>query len=330
MLLFLDWDETLTETDTLSLIPSPRPLHGPSFDHYTGAYLADLDEHSRTHPLGDSDKRRDLKSQITFLESLEAVEMASVQRVERGGLFIDWDPQDAERRAAQKVRLRAGVSTDLSAFLAEYADEVHTTIVSASWSARFIQAGLKSGGVPVRAIRANEVEVDERGLGTGRMSKSAKDTEGVPLNESGEGLESIRTGIDKLRQMRSLIKNRISQDGNLRSGELVVFAGDSNTDLPCLLAASIGIVVASDSEGSLEATLRRLNLTKRLAAGPADLSKRLRVAEWKPTRFTCDADVERNASANGLVQQTSEQVVLVKVADWMQGTRVLEGILTCF
>lgn len=62
------------------------------------------------------------------------------------------------------------------------------------------------------------------GRGTGMLSKS--------------GDEGICTGQDKLREMRKVMKQKgISED------DITVYIGDSNTDLPCLLYADIGIII---------------------------------------------------------------------------------------
>jgi hypothetical protein len=66
--------------------------------------------------------------------------------------------------------------------------------------------------------------MDGQGKGTGRLSKSG---------ESG-----IRTGMDKLREMDDILARNAPQEH-----VTTVYVGDSNTDLPCLLKAGIGIVI---------------------------------------------------------------------------------------
>ena len=81
--------------------------------------------------------------------------------------------------------------------------------------------------------------MDHEGKGTGKLTKR------------GEG--GIRTGHDKLREMRKLLeKNRHS------NGTVTIYVGDSNTDLPCLLFADIGIIIGEGR--SLVETCKRVGV----------------------------------------------------------------------
>jgi thiamine phosphate phosphatase / amino-HMP aminohydrolase len=73
--------------------------------------------------------------------------------------------------------------------------------------------------------------MDEEGRGTGCLTK-------------GTGV-GICTGFDKLREMKSVLGDRSSE-----SDELVttVYIGDSNTDLPCLLHAEVGIIMGNNED----------------------------------------------------------------------------------
>jgi phosphoserine phosphatase len=51
--------------------------------------------------------------------------------------------------------------------------------------------------------------------------------------------EGICTGLDKLREMKKLVQRRGGQNEDI----VTVYIGDSNTDLPCLLYADIGIII---------------------------------------------------------------------------------------
>ena len=79
----------------------------------------------------------------------------------------------------------------------------------------------------------------KNGKGTGMLTKS--DSEG------------ICTGPDKLREMKKVIeKDGISED------VITVYIGDSNTDLPCLLYADIGIIIGEGK--SIVETCRRVGI----------------------------------------------------------------------
>jgi thiamine phosphate phosphatase / amino-HMP aminohydrolase len=77
--------------------------------------------------------------------------------------------------------------------------------------------------------------MDSSGVGTGKLSKSYE--------------EGIRTGPDKLREMKQVLGN---------SQSITVYIGDSNTDLPCLLHANIGIIIGSGE--SLIETCNRVGI----------------------------------------------------------------------
>src|SRR6202035_5020216 len=78
--------------------------------------------------------------------------------------------------------------------------------------------------------------MDSEGNGTGMLSK-------------GEG-DGICTGHDKLKEMKTLIsKNAKPED------VVTVYIGDSNTDLPCLLHADIGIIIG-DGKSIIETCKR--------------------------------------------------------------------------
>ena len=66
--------------------------------------------------------------------------------------------------------------------------------------------------------------MDSEGKGTGKLSK--------------EGETGICTGHDKLREMKNVLEKKASFES-----VVTVYVGDSNTDLPCLLHADIGIII---------------------------------------------------------------------------------------
>nr|CDI52783.1 conserved hypothetical protein [Melanopsichium pennsylvanicum 4] len=82
--LFFDWDETVTTHDTLSLIAPPEgnQLDGPSFSYYKQEYVSDLSKFEETFGTKET-----WDQQLAFLVAIDSVEMASLNRVEQGGLF---------------------------------------------------------------------------------------------------------------------------------------------------------------------------------------------------------------------------------------------------
>ncbi|PWN45204.1 hypothetical protein IE81DRAFT_320383 [Ceraceosorus guamensis] len=227
MLLLLDWDETLTCHDTLSLIAPPEGSqpHGAAFSTYSSAYSADLAAYKSQHA-----EPCTLDEQLKWLDGLDEVELKSQERIEQGGLFRGALESDLLQRAT-RVQLRRGVDK-----LAQWAQsdghesEVH--IISVGWSARFIEGSLKHhlSWVP-NSIHANEVELNSQGIGTGRLTKSASVT-----SSSG----GIRTSTHKAAEAAS-IDLQARKERALKG--LTVYAGDSGTDLNALLSADLGIVM---------------------------------------------------------------------------------------
>lgn len=360
MYLFLDYDETLTSHDTLSLIPSPSPSSSSSedFSTYTQAYLSDM----RAHENSWQGERNTIRGQLRFLGSLAEVERKSVARVEKGGLFVDWRPQEAEKRGREEVRLRRGVlssslqtgegvgaeagesgggsledflrrtTTSASTSTLNSASNsaprrVHAGILSVSWSTAFLRASLHP--LPLQFIHANDPVLDpSTGLGTGKLNKGAA---------QGEKEGGIRTGLDKLRLMRQEMgKVEAQQRGRERGGReererkrYSVYAGDSNTDLPCLLEASLGLILGEAS--SLLSTLERIGLRGRVLDGYEALQRWLeegregkqggggRLHPVDPARI--------HPWEEGEEERRAQDVCLVRVADWVEGTRVLELVL---
>ncbi|PWN27649.1 hypothetical protein BDZ90DRAFT_232068 [Jaminaea rosea] len=290
MLLVLDWDETLTSHDTLSLIPEQ---HNGGLKPYVQPYLDDLAEHTSTHPLGKDEDRTSLEQQLDWLASLSDVEGKSVQRVTEGGAFIGWDHTKLDDRLDQ-ISFHPGVQTDLSSWL-EQRRGITTNVLSVSWSKAFIQAGLRRAKLPTSAVYANDVEVDsETGKGTGKV------------------IRKIATGTDKLREMGKMVDEA-------GKATMIVYAGDSNTDLPCLLAASVGIVVAPNEGSGVIKTIQRLGYGESLANGCEDFEARLRTRAPLATK---PSDTDRQA----LLAKSRSDVWLVRVKDWVEGTRVLEAV----
>lgn len=90
-----------------------------------------------------------------------------------------------------------------------------------------------------------------------------KDGKGTGMLTKGDE-QGICTGPDKLREMKKIVeKNRIPED-------VTVYIGDSNTDLPCLLYADIGIILGEGK--SIIETCRRVGI-------PVDEGERIDVED---------------------------------------------------
>ena len=159
-----------------------------------------------------------------------------MRRVERGGLFKGMTKQSLLERAKDTslLSLQNGTNDFLQKFRGKWG------ILSVGWSATFIKTALTSRGVHLddtnTPIVANEVEFDEHDIGTGNLSKHEANTEG------------IRIASDKLREMRKMLATwRQDTPSSTNEEELVVYVGDSETDLLCLLEADVGVIMNSQS-----------------------------------------------------------------------------------
>ena len=292
MLLFSDWDETISAHDTLSLIaPQPEELSpgATTFEDLSKAYSNDAQVHNSQHG-----PAHDLEGQMRFLESLDEVELKSQSRIEQSGLFRGFDLQAMEQRAASQVEFRDGW-TEVAKWLQEQSKKVQMHVISVGWSARFIAKALaseKGGSYTPAGICANEVELDaSSGKGTGRLTKSRDCTEA--------GRSGIRVAQDKQREMHRLIR---SLDPEAK--QVVVYCGDSNTDLGALLEADVGLIFGDAS--SLLATLERIGLGHVVVQG------------------------EKWAAAGGQVGKRriqEKKKVLIHVRDWTRAQSILEKLL---
>lgn len=172
---------------------------------------------------------------------------------------------------------------------------VQLGILSVNWSRNFIHAALPSdarrlfslAGVPdgVRGsdadgadgwIAANELvfvpadaDASEDAGGERASGKVSKNPESLPADAPPSGLGEIVTGVDKLRVLRghraslrrSLSIGAGASDRDETPRAIVVYVGDSNTDLPCLLDADVGVVMGRNA--GLAETCRRHDIDLR-------------------------------------------------------------------
>ena len=147
------------------------------------------------------------------MHALKPVNVASIARIERGGLFRGAYHAAMVDRSAQ-VRVRPGLEAIAQA-AAELSVEVG--VVSIGWSRAFIRHVIQPAlGSALSFVIANELAHDEQGVCTG-------------------GIEGdLHSGLDKA---ASLPRRPI------------LAVGDSADDLPVLLAAQCGAIVSDGSVG---------------------------------------------------------------------------------
>jgi 2-hydroxy-3-keto-5-methylthiopentenyl-1-phosphate phosphatase len=280
-LLLLDFDGTITQHDTLDslvslAIAASRPeANKHDDDDRTSALTALWEEIVRDYVAAHArhvaaysptaEERTTLGLELAFLESLKSVEAASADRVSRAGFFRGLDGNGLEELGRRAVTL--GTATHGSRWgddggdedgkgsggkgaararegLAKFVERMggeegmwDLAVVSVNWSGRFIKGVLEGScraGDKVRRIVANGISWPDGSI------QGPDDLGGEPLATAG----------DKLRAMRSLREGWKEQK--------VVYFGDSTTDLPCLIEANLGVIMADDVESKLLKTLRRI------------------------------------------------------------------------
>ncbi|KAL8778805.1 MAG: hypothetical protein Q9213_007240 [Squamulea squamosa] len=267
--LILDFDGTLTTTSTLPLIydigARLNPF-SPSWHSISRAYVDDYNELKASY----SKQRTTLSQELDWLEHLRVIEYRSIARVEATKVFrgVTKDVVHAaagETTKDKKVELRRGWDKMVNNVLEA---EGKVAVVSVGWSAAFIRGCLNTALRLVRPdredgtlekrfyiehidVRANEVLDDEDGNMERYWKAAASDDKA-----------RILTAADKFRAMTDMV----GRDHDQRPCQLVIYVGDSPTDLECLLHADIGICLYGEAnmmtreQRELRETLDRVRL----------------------------------------------------------------------
>ncbi|KAK8168372.1 hypothetical protein IWX90DRAFT_111447 [Phyllosticta citrichinensis] len=273
--LILDWDGTLAAKDTLHFLGQISAEHAAkdvapptsSWDDIVKAYVDDLDAHVQAYRPSSSE-RTTIAEETAWLASLEGVDLRSVKRVEDAGLFAGITADSVSQGAAKAVgsgqlQLRKGWENLL--FRNEGNHGVlrgRISILSVNWSATFIREALLHAAYDTKTLQSSLMNADALRRTLQNIDISANEFEGLDhrngssgrLTKSGE--KGIRTSQDKLERMP--IPHKYGGD------ELVIYVGDSCTDLEALLAADVGICIRDEPMGSgqreLAETLERIGV----------------------------------------------------------------------
>lgn len=235
---FFDWDGTLTLKSSLPAIAAigysknaGRPIF--PWSHFAISYSDDYERLAAQRKL-DKDSIASLKTFYEWQESLVTIERASIERIEKAGLFAGLTENNIAHAAAQfnvdnSVALRKGL-LPLIARLGH--DGNVPTILSINWSSLFIRETLLCNAMDFQEktllgtlpIRSNDIELES----TGNLSRA------FPEQDRG-----IWTAKDKLRIMKSEFETTAERPA-------CVYVGDDMLDLPCLLEADVGICIRDE------------------------------------------------------------------------------------
>lgn len=281
--LILDFDGTLTRTDTLLTLasarlhcsPSTRPSPGRSdpWPAVVSAYLSDLHAHQNSYTPSQA-QRTTFAAERKWLRSLRPLERASAARADAASVFAGVGRRELRAAAVQAVEngdveMRPGWRQVFE--LCGRVPGVEASILSVNWSRSFAWECLRAAAARVDSgahvadaslhdgLRACNVFANELPR---IVQEDTSGEEETGLEPRG-GPRELRTSEDKLARMLGMCVPR-----KVRGETLVVYVGDSATDLECLVAADVGVVVRDAERESggcreLAATCDRIGLPVR-------------------------------------------------------------------
>lgn len=273
LLLVLDFDSTLTTSSTLpaflsiptkiysrSLSTSPRPP--PTAAEFANLYADDIASH--TDPSQNLDSlRRTLAQEVSYQDSLRPLEEASFRRgcdTFRSVRASSAQIRDAARRAVEagEVNLRKGWQ---GAFMAawETGGGSKIVIVSVAWSPIWIRGVLDAAARQDESTHSRSQRQNLLDMIEGMEIRCNDVLHPPPRSDLG-----IYVSSDKLRVMESLCLTTASNNSEVFP-PWTISIGDSPTDLECLIAAEVGIVMRDEvtmgsEEKALKDSLRALDI----------------------------------------------------------------------
>ena len=269
--LVLDFDGTLTTTSTLPIIYNIGHRLNPScpsWQSISQAYMEDYDRLKST-----SVKPTTLSQELKWLESLRAIEYRSITRVEATNVFRNVSKELMHSAAATAVRDRQIEMRPGWEKLVKKAMERkgRVGIVSVGWSPDLIRGCLSAS--PDRVGAAGQDGNLEKGVDVALVDVRANNVlggDGGKMDRSREApsvdqRSRILTAADKLRAMTDVV----GTDHPDHSRPLILYVGDSTTDLECLLHADVGICLSGEpaamtrEQRKLTETLNRAGIDRR-------------------------------------------------------------------
>ncbi|KAI1403418.1 HAD-like domain-containing protein [Hypoxylon fuscum] len=253
MSIFLDFDGTITAKDTVGELANfalrVRADEGEDlqkeWDKVVVAYVDDHNAHVDGYepPI----QSRSLPDQeIDFLRQMKHVETRSLGRINDCRLFRGISPEKFREAGSDLVskgtiQLRPGFKRFVEQRIAE---GWRVWVLSVNWSSAFIEGAC--GELPGVTVIANDVREDGSIAGPAVLN---------PPNSNTQEPRNLTNSRDKLDAMNATLRSE-----GLAARPSVYF-GDSTTDLECLLAADLGLVISDKDDSLLLKTLRRIGKT---------------------------------------------------------------------
>jgi len=295
------YDKQAVDPDTGSN-PEERQAKGQfilPWSEYGRLYMLDYSAHKDEYR-PTSANRTTLEAERKWLKSLENVEGDSVSRVQASGIFKGVTTENIANGASSAIRsgqlklrngweellrniIEDGSKSPQSSFRIPNMQRNKISILSVNWSETFIRKALEA----TQPLSPDQGRVTAEGQ-AGRLSVGdfrlveffqsrlvihANDVQGHDLDAGSNGMVwnevgFIRTSRDKVTRLPERCYDNLDSGthGALPpNAARVVYVGDSDTDLECLLAADLGICIRDEPMGSTQAalaeTLERLQIS---------------------------------------------------------------------
>ncbi|CCH44182.1 hypothetical protein BN7_3741 [Wickerhamomyces ciferrii] len=230
----LDWDDTITNKDTISLVAEAAYLTKPEFpqpwSHFSEVYYSNYKLYT-----SNWGERTTFKDELEFQKGLKQVELSSVNEYVGLQLFKDISTKSLEDQSS-KVEIKPNF---FQIFQKLYDNKIPIILLSCNWTSIIMDKIFKDHGFEQHEhfkIITNEFEV-EQGILTGQVLENV----------------SIRTGADKVEHVHKILQDL----RKLGINDGVYYIGDSSTDVLPMLETDYGIVIG---DGSATKTLQRLNI----------------------------------------------------------------------
>ena len=220
--LITDFDETISERDTIStIVQTAADNRGGEKAEFLAAWQEMVQWFlTRYHRVCDAWQSH-RSSLVDFLKSFEELETVSIQRVMTKG-FLAGITREELRAVGRNVVKKPGVDEVLSAMRTE---GVEVEILSANWSKALIEGATE--GLYDQII-TNSLKYDAAGRSTGDIHLH------------------VVSARDKLRKFRERKKNPPNPNETGDGGIRTLYIGDSISDFLAILNADLGVLIGQN------------------------------------------------------------------------------------
>lgn len=241
-LIIADFDDTITESDTLHLLfDKALEIKGVGqYDasHYVNTYIEAKKNFDINHEELVQNRFKSITSQTEYQKLRKPVELSSVKETVRTKFFTGVTRRQFAS-CSNQIKLKAG--------FVKFLDKIHglripLVILSVNWSMAMLEQLFSDLGVSPNdrfKIVANEFEFDSDEACTGKIAPNGL-------------VDGIRTGYDKLVLTRKLLK----EYNSIRP----MYIGDSETDVLSMIECGRGISMVKKSGDSSAQYLTKLGV----------------------------------------------------------------------